>query len=374
MNRAILKNNEERRLLRGHLWAYRTEFTSLPSIEDGDLADVYTPRGKFVGRGFFQAEGGIAVRLLDRHQMDVDTAFFRRRIEEALALRQRFFPGQNVYRWIHGESDGLPGLIVDRYDALVTIHTQCAFYGVHSKALLNAFMGQEGITGVRLDCAGEITHKGETPTDLEIEIDGIRLGFSPERGQKTGLFLDQRENARLLDAIAPGARVLDGNCYVGQWSLRAAKAGAAKVIGVDSSAQAITQAKTNATLNGLEDTCQFECADINEFLAKAKQFDVVCIDPPALAKSRARLSQALGRYQGLNRDAMKAVKKDGYLITSSCSRWVDESSFLEMVKRAARSAQRSAVIHAVRTAPADHPVLLAMPETAYLTCVLLRIG
>lgn len=375
MNRAILKPKEDRRLLRGHLWAFRSEFKSIPKAEDGDIVDIQTAEGKFAGRGFYQAEGGIAIRILDRHQPDIDGGFFRKRVDDAKALRDRLFPGTTTYRWIHGESDGLPGLVADRYGAIVSVRTSCAFYHKHAKSLLRAFVGQyEDVEGARFEFGNEIITHGDVPDEFEVNVDGVLLGCPMSKGQKTGLFLDQRINARILDQLAPGARVFDGFCYVGQWGLRAAKAGASEVVGIDSSISAIEQAKANVERNGVAGICRFETGDVSEWLQKGDTYDVVCVDPPAFAKAKAYVTKSMARYQGLNRDAMKAVNPNGgYLITSTCSQPVTPDLFMEMIKRAARSAQRSVRVLAMNGAPADHPVLLAMPETAYLTNVVLRV-
>ncbi len=372
--RAVLKPKEERRLLRGHLWAYRNEFAWLPaSLTDGELADVYSHDGKLVGRGFYQAEGGIAVRVLCRQAHEVEKDFFRERIEAALRLRERFFPESRVYRWMHGESDGLPGLVADRFGAVVSVRTSCGFYEPFAQILADVFLGFNGVEGVLFEYRNAHQVFGDVPEEIEVTLDGVRLGFALSAGQKTGLFLDQRENCRLLDRVAPGARVFDGHCYIGQWSCRAVRAGAASVLGADTSQRAIDWARHNVALNGGSDRCQLECAPVERLLKSGARFDVVCLDPPALAKGRLSASKALELYLVLNRDGMKAVEPGGFLISSSCSQPVDMSLFLEMLKRAARSAQRQVTILELRGAPLDHPVLMEMPETSYLTCALLQI-
>ncbi len=372
--RAVLKPREERRLLRGHLWAYRNEFATLPTfLEEGDLADVYSADGKRIGRGFYQAEGGIAVRILSRQAQAFDADFFRERIAVALRLRERFFPGNGVYRWVHAESDGLPGLVADRFDRVVSVRTSCRFYERLVPSLVEVFQSFPGVEGVLFEYRNEHRVFGEVPDTQEVTLDGVRLGFALSAGQKTGLFLDQRENCRLLDRVAPGARVFDGHCYIGQWSCRAVRAGAASVLGADTSQRALDWARHNVALNGGEDRCRFECAPVERLLKSAGRFEVVCLDPPALAKGRLSAGKALELYQALNRDGMKAVEPGGFLITSSCSQPVDMALFLEMLKRSARSAQRQVTILELRGAPLDHPVLMEMPETSYLTCALLQV-
>ncbi|MCX5757154.1 MAG: class I SAM-dependent methyltransferase, partial [Candidatus Hydrogenedentes bacterium] len=275
-------------MLRGHSWCYRNEFASIPECEDGDVVDVYSSNRRFVGRGFFQAAGGIAVRIMACHQAVVDGAFLGERIAEAHAFRQRLFPGQNVYRWIFGESDGLPGLVADRYGAVVAVQTSCAFYGRHLDVLATAFASHEGVEGVRLEAGHEIVRAGVVPEAIEVAVDGIRVLVSLDSGQKTGLFLDQRANWPEVRRFAQGSRVLDGHCYQGMWSIHAAMAGARDILGVDTSAPAIDAANAAAQLNNVADRCRFECADVAEVLARGERYGVIVLDPPAFAKSRGR--------------------------------------------------------------------------------------
>jgi 23S rRNA (cytosine1962-C5)-methyltransferase len=373
MKHAKLKPKEERRLLRGHVWAYRNEFASLPNAEDGELVDVHAASGRFVGRGFYQATGGIAVRLLSAQQHDIGRAFFAEALTTAKAYREIMFPGANVYRWVHGESDGLPGLAADRYGDVVSMASSCAFYHSHADTIADLLMTEHGIAGVRFETGGAVRQWGAVPSAVEVVFEGVRLEVSFETSQKTGLFLDQRANLGLIKPFVQGRTVLDGHCYAGAWSCTAALHGAAQVLGVDSSGHAIEAARRNAALNGAADRCVFEEGDVGAALARGATYDVVILDPPAFAKTRTQAGRALKRYQALNKDAMAAVAEGGFLITSSCSSFVDREAFLETLKRAATSAQRQAWIVDVRGAAPDHPVLMSMPETAYLKCAVLRI-
>lgn len=373
MERAILKPNEERRLLRGHAWAFRNEFKTLPALEDGALVDIYSDKKRFVGRGFYQAEGGIAIRVLTRHQTEIDASFFAKRIAHAKGLRDIVTPDAVVYRWIHGESDGLPGLIADRYGAVVSVNTVCRFYAAHWEAIAHAFRGYKGVDGVRFVSPEGVTTAGDAPETQPIEIGGLRFEVPFARAQKTGLFLDQLQNILAMRPFAANAKVLDGHCYYGLWSCHAAAAGADSVLGVDTSAPAIEQARRHAEMNNLGGVCSFACGDIAETLQEAEGYDLVILDPPALAKSKAHFGKAMGLYQSLNRDAIKALKPGGFLVTSSCSQQVDRNAFEEMLKRAVRTAQREAVMLRFAGAGPDHPVSLAMPETAYLKCAALRV-
>ncbi len=373
MKRMQLREREERRLMRGHLWVFRNEVAALPALTDGELVDIYTGGGRFIGRAFAQATGGIAARILSRHQDTIDASFLKDRLTTARTLRERLFPGESVYRWVHGESDGLPGLMADRYGSVVSMDTQCAFYANRADELAEAFLSWDDITGLRLAHPGGVHIVGEVPEPVAVTLDGLPLEVALSSGQKTGMYLDQRVNCRVLDVLAPGARVFDGHCYAGLWACVAARAGAAEVLGVDTSQPAIERARRNAAINDLGAVCRFECADAEEILSRESPFDVVCIDPPPLARGREHRSKALGRYQALNAAAIQAVAPGGYLVTSCCSHAVGREGFMEAIKRALRTARREAQLLEVRGAAADHPVLPVMAETDYLVCAVLRI-
>lgn len=373
MNTARLKPKEERRLLRGHLWAYRNEFANLPGLADGEVVDVLSDGGRFIGRGFYQAQGGIAVRIAARHQVPLDGGFLHSRIGAALAFRETLLPSETTFRWVFGESDGLPGLVADRYGSMVSVESSCAFYAARAEELANVFLSFPGVEGVWLRLASATHQRGRVSSSVVFTLNGLHFTVDLEASQKTGMFLDQRLNCVAASVLARGTRVLDGHCYAGLWSCHAARAGASQVLGVDTSAKAIEQARANAEHNGLGAACSFECADIMHVLQRGERYGLVILDPPALAKSRAQAARALPLYQALNRDAMNAVEAGGYLVTSSCSHFVDEAAFLEVLKRAAASARRNVWILERHGPAPDHPILLAMPETAYLKCVFLRV-
>lgn len=374
--RAIINEKEERRIARGHLWVYRSEISKSPEAQDGDVIDIMGPRGRFIARACYQSEGAIAARVLSRHQETIDGDFIASRLETARLLREKLFPGSTTYRWVHGESDGLPGFVLDRYGAVASARTPNAFYTKYAAAIVNAIAETEGVDQVRFDCCGQIHEAGGNPSVITVDAAGLELECSLIMGQKTGFYLDQRENAKWIEPIAPGARVLDAHCYVGQWAIRAAKAGAASVHAIDSSEPALEFAARNAERHGVANKCDFYSGDAAAFIAEpdAGPYDIVCIDPPPLAKTRRSLAKSLTVYQSLNRDAMRIINPEGgYLITSTCSHLVDAPAFEEMLKRAARSAKRQAAILRWAGPPADHPQLLSMPETRYLNTVLLRV-
>ncbi len=370
---ARLLPKEDRRLVRGHGWAYRNEFAELPELQDGDVVRIVSNSREHIGVGYYQAQGGIAIRLLAHSGEHFDDGFIGRRIQTAAALRARLFAGHPVYRWIHGDSDGLSGCIADRYGPLVVVNAESPFYRSRAEALANALLAEEGVKGVLFRGGADAPRFGTIDTPIVCKINGVEFSVDPVAGQKTGLFLDQRDNWKLLEAYAPGARVLDGHCYVGAWSLHAAKFGAREVTGVDTSRPAIEQARANAERNGFADRCGFIQSDIQEVLARKETYDVIVLDPPALAKGRASLAKALGLYQAINRDAMKALNPGGVLITSSCSQPVDDATFVDMLKRASSAAERRFQFVSLSGASPDHPALLSMPETRYLNCAVLRL-
>jgi 23S rRNA (cytosine1962-C5)-methyltransferase len=370
---ATLKPREERRLLRGHLWAYRNEFKQLPDAQDGALVDVFTSQRRFVGRGFFQASGGIAVRLLTRHQETIDGEYLESAIRRAHAYRETCFPGEATYRWVFGESDGLPGLVIDRYGPLAVAVSDCAFYAAWADSLAEVLLKTEGVFYVHLRLGGDDRIVGDPPEEIPYSLDGAAYTLRLDGTQKTGAFLDQRCNRQAIAHLVRDARVLDGHCYHGHWSVAAASAGAGHVTGVDTSGPALDQARANAEANGVADRCTFQQQPVEDALKTEEPYDVVIVDPPAYAKARAQRSRAIARYRTLNTAAMAAVKPGGYLVSCSCSHFVDPAAFQDMLKQAAAGAQRTAWLVEMRGAGPDHPVLLAMPETAYLKCAILRV-
>ncbi len=369
----VLKENEERRLLRGHQWAYRNEFKTLPDLEDGDVFDLFSSERRFVGRAFYQAQGGIAARILSRHQQPIDAGFIKKRLDEALHLRLRLFPGSTVYRWVHGESDLLPGLVVDRYGPVAALQSACAFYRRRFEELARLLFSAADVESALYLNEEETLALGAPFDTLTLSLEGLSVAISLEHSQKTGLFLDQRTNQPVIRRFAAGARVFDGYCYHGLWSCHAALAGAASVLGADTSASALEQAQRNAENNGAAQTCVFVQAKTTDALEEYGPFDVAVLDPPAFAKTRGQAKKALGLYEDINARAMKALAPEGILITCSCSHFLPRDAFMEALKRAGRRAGRHLQVLEVRGASPDHPTVPVMPETEYLKCATLRV-
>jgi len=391
MRTVKLKKNEDRRLRAGHLWVFSNEIADLDQgFTPGETVDVVSHGGSHLGRGYINTHSLISVRLLTRGREDIGLDFFAARIARALSLRRRLFPGEETYRLVFGEADGLPGLVIDKYgDVLVvqvsTLGMQIRLAevlgalpaaGVEARAIIlrtDTPMAQlEGFSGETRVLTGEL----DSPA--RIEQDGLRFDVDVLEGQKTGFYLDQRENRRVAAGLLKGSRVLDCFCYTGSWSLYAASAGAEHVTGIDSSEHAIAAAHRNADLNSLGSICAFDAADAFERLkmlaGAGEKFDCVILDPPALVKSRRHLKQGEAAYERLNKLAMQLLEPDGLLISCSCSFHVSRERFQQILLAAARKMRRNTAVIEWRGQARDHPTLLAMPETAYLKCAIVRIA
>lgn len=386
MKTVKLKKNEERRILRGHPWVFSNELQrGTDTFTSGELVEVLDFSGRFVGRGYLNPHTLIAVRILTRNRESIDRDFFGKRISAAHALRTEFGFGDS-FRAIFSESDGLPGLIVDKYADTLTIQSSTAGidnlldeiipalqeeYSPNAIVLRND-TGSREIEGLTQE--KRVVH-GAINGPVVIEESGIRYNVDVLEGQKTGFFFDQRENRLALKDYVKGKRTLDCFCYVGAWALSAARHGAAEVIGVDSSERAITLASENAQLNGL--SVQFRKADVFEELRAYEQqkerFGCVILDPPAFVKSRAKVREGIKGYKEINLRAMRLLEPGGVLVSCSCSHHIDQDLFREMLIDAAYSAGRQARLLELRSQARDHPVLLAARETQYLKCAILII-
>jgi 23S rRNA (cytosine1962-C5)-methyltransferase len=313
--------------------------------------------------------------------------FYEQRIAAALAHRRGIYPTLGTFRAVYGESDFLPGLVVDKYEEFLSIQMLSAGMerrrGVIVEALQRVF-APRGIIA-RNDVAVRGLEKleekvelldGTIPELVEVEENGLRFLIDLRAGQKTGGFLDQKQNHLLLRDICREREVLDCFCYAGSWAVHAASFGARSVLGLDISAGAIAQAERNATLNGVADRACFEECDAFERLRSLKHegrsFDVIVMDPPAFVKSRKNIAEATKGYLTVNRRALELLRPGGYLITCSCSFHMGREPFREMLVSAARLARREMRLVATCCQAADHPVLLSFPESEYLKCFMLQ--
>lgn len=386
-----LKPREEDRLLGGHLWVFSNEIAEHPAgLPPGSVVRLVSGRGAFLGVGFYNPASLIAVRVLSRQGDAPDARFFRERLEKALAYRRDLFPGATSYRLCYGESDGLPGLLVDRYGELLVAQVLSAGMDRCWPEVQQALVELLGPKGILLRNDNELRKLegletgiraawGQVPDTVEIEDDGLRFRIAPMAGQKTGFYLDQRQNRAFLKPFFEGRGVLDLYCYSGAFALTAARAGAKRVLGVDSSEPAVELARAAAALNGLEAACRFEKGDAERVLtevgesAKEGRPDFILLDPPNLAPSKKSLPKALKAFERLNHLGLKALRRGGLIATSSCSHHVSREAFVDMLRTAARRSGKQVRLLALRGQSADHPVLLSMPETEYLNFALLQV-
>jgi 23S rRNA (cytosine1962-C5)-methyltransferase len=386
--RLILRKNQDRRVRGGHPWIFSNEIGEIEGApEPGGLVDVTDARGAFLGKAYWNPQSLIAARLLTRGRDPIDTAFFVRRIERALRLRENVLPGARAVRVIYGEADQLPGLIVDRYGEVLVAQVLTLGMEARQDLVREALAEVLRPSGVIRAADSPLRTLeglplerglwwGEVPERLEVEVEGFHVEVDPWRGQKTGLFLDQRLNRRQLEPRVSGRRVLDLFCYQGEWTLHAARGGATSVTAVDSSASALAAAERNLERNGLSGRATFRRGDAfdiaRELERKGSRFGVVIVDPPALIKSRKHLAAGVKAYRELNRAAMAMLEEDGILVTCSCSHHLDDAMFRQVLIEAARGAHRPLrVVDWSGEAP-DHPQLLAVPETHYLKCAVLQ--
>jgi len=386
--RLVLRKNQDRRVRGGHPWVFSNEVSGADGpLEDGAIVDVVDFRGAFLGRAYYNHASLICARILTRGRDPIDQDFFDRRVDRALRLRERLAPGETAMRLVFGESDQLPGLVVDRYGEWLAVQVLTLGMEVRSEMVRAALERIDGIRGAMriadqplrelegLPLEREVWW-GDVPERVEVEIEGFRVEADLRHGQKTGLYLDQRRNRRLAEAWAGGRRTLDVFCYQGEWALHAARGGAESVIAVDASQTALAAAQRNAENNGLADRIELRRGDAFDVLRRLEsareRFGLIVIDPPALIKSRRHLAAGARAYRELNRAAMAMLEEDGILISCSCSHHLDDLLFRQVLLEAARSARRPFRLLEWTGEPPDHPQLLAVPETHYLKCAVLQ--
>ena len=395
VTKVVMRKGREERVRLGHPWVFAGEVYQLPPPEaDGEIVAVEDARGRFLGLGLCNTKSNILVRLLTRQREAVDRAFFRRRLEEAIALRERFAgvaPGPGAaYRVVHAEADGLPAFVVDRYGDFLSC--QVLSLGMAQRLpmfveLLVELLAPKGIyersdVPVRalegLPPASGVLW-GATPDEsLEIVEDGARFAIDLVGGQKTGFFLDQRLNRGRVRDISRGmGRVLNTFCYTGGFSNAAALGGAAEVTSVDISPDAIALAERNARLNGVEGRCKWIAANafdtLREFERTGEKFDMVILDPPAFTKNKDSIPGAIRGYKEINLRAMRLLQPGGLLVTSSCSHHISPAMFQAIVADAASDTRKRVRQLELRGPSPDHPVLPAAPETDYLKCLIAEI-
>lgn len=388
--KVILNNRISDRIMRGHPWIYNNEIASVAKgTKDGAIVDVYNAKSNFIGRGYYNSASQIQVRLLTRDvSEEINAEFFKHKIEACWAYRQKLGYVENC-RLVFGEADGLPSLIIDKFNDYFVIQTMSLGMDLWKNEIvdaINSIFTPKGIyerndVPVR-ELEGLEQKKGflSEPFNTEITINenGLKFIVDIVNGQKTGYFLDQQDNRREVANIVKGADVLEAFCYTGTFGIHAAHYGAKKVLGLDISDFAIETAKRNAALNGLEDICTFESVNafdaLKQWSKEGRQYDVVMLDPPAFTKSRQSIDKALTGYKEINLRAMKLVKKGGFLVTASCTNLVSPEQFLEVIKSAARDAKRPLRQVCFRAQAADHPIIFNMDNTNYLKYLIVEVG
>ena len=389
-----LKEGEGRSLKAGGPWIYDNEAASVEgTFDDGDIVTVADHRGRFLCQGFINRKSKLLVRVMSRDENAViDRAFLQKRVRDAWEYRKRTVD-TSCCRVIFGEADFLPGLVVDKFSDVLVV--QSLALGIDRMKntileLLTEALAADGVTvrGIyeRSDAPvrereGLARVKGfigpAFDTKVEICENGVRYLVDVAEGQKTGFFLDQKYNRRAIRPLCAGARVLDCFTHTGSFALNAAQAGAESVLAVDASELAVAQARENAALNGLSDRVTVQCADVFEFLPaliqKKEQYDVVILDPPAFAKSRGAVKNAVKGYRQINLRGLQLVKDGGYLVTCSCSHFVDAALLAETVRQAANNVRKRLRLVEFRTQAPDHPILFGAEDSSYLKFFIFQV-
>ncbi|MGD0511955.1 MAG: class I SAM-dependent rRNA methyltransferase [Terriglobales bacterium] len=375
------------RLEDGHVWVYRSDILDANGIGPGTLVGVADERGKFLGTALYSSASQIAIRMIAKETVKDLDSLMRKRIREAIAYRERVVRDTDAYRMVFSEGDFLPGLIVDRYNDLLSL--QVLTQAMDAEAVRQVIVSElterlkPAAIAERVDprvreleqlaarTSGLL--QGEK-TSTQFSMNGVRFHYDAFEGQKTGAFLDQRENYAAAAQYARG-EALDVFCYHGGFALHLAKH-CFKVTGVDSSRPALEVADRNAALNGREiEWIEANAFDLlRDYASAGQQYDAIVLDPPAFAKSKSNLETALRGYKELNLRALKMLRPGGILVTCSCSYHVSPADFTGVVAQAARDMHRNLRILENRTQAKDHPILLEVPETAYLKCLMLAVS
>jgi len=374
------------RLKAGHVWVYRSDVISADGTAPGSLVSVVDERGRFLGSAWFSSASQIAIRLLSRERVDNLEDLLRRRLREAIAYRQLVVTDSDACRVVFSEADFLPGLIVDRYNDLLTLQvlTQAMDAEVVRATILSELKRLEPSAIVER-VEPKIRELEQLPTRASgmlqgdktstvFTMNGVRFHFDALEGQKTGAFLDQRENYAAAARYAHG-EALDVFCYQGGFALHLAQH-CASVTGVDSSRPSLEVAERNAALNHREiEWIEANAFDLlHDYAAAGRQYDVIVLDPPAFAKSKKSLPTALRGYKELNLRALKMLRPGGILVSCSCSYHVSQADLLEVIAQAARDVNRNLRILENCGQARDHPTLLNVPETAYLKCLIFHVS
>ncbi len=388
MTKVYLKRKISQRIALGHPWIFNNEVEKIVGpVTAGDIVEVYYGDEQFAGRGYINPASQIIVRLLTRKKEDINADFFLLKIKEAWAYRQKMGYTENC-RLIFGEADGLPALIIDKFNDYFVIQTLALGMDMWKPAIvdaLNSVFSPKGIyerndVPVReLEGLTQIKDylSNPFPTEIIINENGLQFYVNIETGQKTGYFLDQQDNRRAIQHIVKDADVLGAFTYTGTFEIHAAHYGAKSVLGIDISENAVAQANKNAALNTLDHIVKFEAMNAFDVLKswgkEGRKYDVVMLDPPAFTKSRSNIQKAITGYKEINLRGMKLINNGGFLVTSSCTNLVSPELFLETINMAAKDARKRIRQVTFQTQSSDHPIIWGMENTHYLKFLIVEV-
>jgi 23S rRNA (cytosine1962-C5)-methyltransferase len=390
MKKIHLKRKIAARIANGHPWIFANEVERIEgNPEPGAMVEVFFQDGKYVGKGYFNPQSQIIIRLLTHdRKVEINDEFFLDKIKSCWSYRQKLGYVENC-RLVFGEADGLPQLIIDKFNDYFVIQTLALGIDIWKPAIVKALQTVFQPKGIYerndvpvRELEGLPQQKGflSEPFDTNILINenGLKFHVDLENGQKTGYFLDQQDNRRAIQNIVKGADVLGAFTYTGTFEIHAAHYGAKSVLGLDISENAVQQANKNAELNGVRDIVRFEAANAFDVLKQwskedKKRYDVVMLDPPAFTKSRATIQKAITGYKEINLRGMKLVKPGGFLVTSSCTNLIQPELFLQIIDMAAKDARRKIRQVSFQTQSADHPIIWNMENTQYLKFLIVEI-
>lgn len=377
-----------KRRARNHPWVFSNELQDLPRLQPGCLVYLHDPHKNLYWTAYYNPHCLIAARVLANGRQQIDQAFLESHLRRAWDYRQSLGLDRNAWRWVHGEADGLPGLVVDWYGGVAVVHPLTAGMEQLLEPLTAAITSIAAPQAIWLCGNHELREleqlpainqllTGRIPENHTVQIGALRFHVHPETGQKGGLFLDQCENNQRLASLSAGRRVLDVCCYQGACALGCIQAGAQQVLAVDISADALQIGSANAALNQISDQVTWRHGNafevLKELVTSQQRFDIVHLDPPPFARRKRDVVNALKGYRELHRRSFQLLAPQGWLCSSSCSHHVSTEAFLETLQLAARDVGRTPRVVEIRGQAADHPWLLAAPETRYLSWVLLQL-
>jgi 23S rRNA (cytosine1962-C5)-methyltransferase len=388
MTKVYLNRKINQRIALGHPWIYNNEVDRIAGpVEPGDIVEVYFFDGQLAGRGYINPASQIIIRLLTRKREDITAAFFHQKIQEAWDYRKHLGYTENC-RLVFGEADGLPALIIDKFNDYFVMQTLSFGIEVWKEAIVTALKSIFNPKGIYerndvpvRELEGLTQKKGfltdPFPTEIIINENELQFYVNIETGQKTGYFLDQQDNRRAIQNIVKGADVLGAFTYTGTFEIHAAHYGAKSVLGIDISESAVEQANKNAALNKLDHIVKFEAMNAFDVLKswgrEGRKYDVVMLDPPAFTKSRNNIDKAVTGYKEINLRGMQLIRNGGFLVSSSCTNLVSPGLFLDTIEMAARDAKKRIRQVTYQSQSSDHPIIWGMENTHYLKFLIVEV-